>query len=109
MFFEFVTVFGPTLIDSLPKWCRGILGSAVGMLVEANTLVDLVGKDGGLHTLWAQSTFQLLLLLLFNGELYVSIDGCCICICCAKEFRIPKELPILLIMTRVQNNVAKKQ
>jgi hypothetical protein len=101
-FFEFVTVL-PVLIDSLPKCCRGKLGLAVVMLVKANTLVS---REDGLHIPWAQSTCQLLLLLLsFDGELYV--DG--ICICCAKEFLIPKELPILLIMTRVQNNVAKKQ
>ena len=36
-------------------------------------------------------------------------EGCCVCsCCCAKEFLIPKELPIVLTMTRVQNNIAKK-
>jgi hypothetical protein len=38
---------------------------------------------------------------LFEGELYVSREGCC-CVCsscCAKEFLIPKEVPIVLTMT----------
>ena len=46
--------------------------------------------------------------LLLQGELYVR-DGCCVCsCCCAKEFLIPKEFPIVLTMTRVQNSIAKK-
>jgi hypothetical protein len=77
------------------------LGSGVCVLTEADMLV---GWGDGLHTPWAQSTCQ----LLFDGELNVSVDGCCVCICCAKEFLIPKEFPIVLTTTRVQNSIAKK-
>ena len=38
------------------------------------------------------------------------MDGCtrCSCCSCAKEFVIPKEVPIVLAMIRVQNRTAKK-
>ena len=81
----------------LASWCR-VPGSKVEMLV---------GCEDGLHMPWPQSACRLLL----QGELYVSRDGdgCCVCsCCCAKEFLIPKELPIVLTMTRVQNSIAKK-
>ena len=38
------------------------------------------------------------------------MEGCtrCSCSSCAKEFVIPKEVPIVLVMRRVQNKTAKK-
>jgi hypothetical protein len=47
--------------------------------------------------------------LLLQGN-SVTVDGWC-CVrssCCAKEFLIPKEYPIVLSMTTVQNKIAKK-
>ena len=41
---------------------------------------------------------------LLLGELYVSREGCC----CAKEFLIPKEIPIVITMTSVQSSMAIK-
>lgn len=46
--------------------------------------------------------------LLLQGN-SVTVDGYCVCSsCCAKEFLIPKEFPIVLTTTRVQNSIAKK-
>src|SRR5215469_13258317 len=48
--------------------------------------------------------------LLLQGESDLTMDGCtrCSCCSCAKELVIPKEVPIVLAMIRVQNKTAKK-
>ena len=85
-FLLFVTVFGPTVIDSLPKCCRVKSGAPLCILPELKT-----GK------------------LLLQGESLIVEGGCvCVCICCAKEFLIPKEYPVVPDMTTVQNMITKK-
>jgi len=68
-------------------------------------------EDGCGHTPWPQSTCQLLPAVgssLLQGD-SLSVDGCCVCSsCCAKEFLIPEEIPIVLAMIRIQNRTDKK-
>jgi hypothetical protein len=65
--FEFVNA-NDELIVAL--WCSMLPVSEMGMIPEPEDV---------LHIPWPQSVCKLLL----QGELYVSIDGCCVCNGCA--------------------------